>query len=149
MKDAKKSTAGAPRRRRPPKYGGDRQIIGARLAPGLYQALVNASAANRTSISAEVERRLERSFKRDPAHMEDALQELGRHILASFEAGGRLENPELPAKEWMKNSVSYNRAIMRAFEAMLDKHPKPIYGEALQLICAIRARLEQAWLGLA
>ena len=67
-------------------------IIGARLAPGLYQALVNASAANRSSISAEVERRLERSFKRDPAHMDDALQELGRHILASFEAGGRLEN---------------------------------------------------------
>jgi hypothetical protein len=40
-------------------------------------------------------------------------------------------------------------AIMRGFEAMLDKHPKPIYGDALQLICAIRARLEQAWLGLA
>jgi hypothetical protein len=119
------------------------------LAPGLHQALVNASAANRTSMSAEIERRLERSFKRDPAHMDDALQELGRHILAAFEAGGRLENPELPAKELMKNSVSYNRAIMRGFEAMLDKHPKPIYGDALQLICAIRARLEQAWLGLA
>ena len=127
---------------------GDRQIIGARLAPGLYQALVNASAANRTSMSAEIERRLERSFKRDPAHMDDALQELGRHILASFEAGGRLENPELPAKEWMKNSASYNRAIVRGFEAMLDKHPKPVYVDALQLIGAIRARLEQAWLGL-
>ena len=58
--------------------------------------------------------------------MDDALQELGRHILASFEAGGRLENPELPAKEWMKNSASYNRAIVRGFEAMLDKHPKPV-----------------------
>jgi len=81
----------------------------------LIRALVNASAANRTSMSAEIERRLERSFKRDPAHMDDALQELGRHILAAFEAGGRLENPELPAKEWMKNSVSYNRAIMRGF----------------------------------
>ena len=80
--------------------------------------------------------------------MDDALQELGRHILASFEAGGRLENPELPAKEWMKNSASYNRAIVRGFEAMLDKHPKPVYVDALQLICAIRARLEQAWLGL-
>ena len=31
---------------------------------------------------------------------------------------------------------------------MLDKHPKPVYVDALQLICAIRARLEQAWLGL-
>ena len=36
---------------------------------------------------------------------------------------------------------------MRGFEAMLDKH-KPVYVDALQMICAIRGRLEQAWLGL-
>jgi hypothetical protein len=150
MKTPKKAPPAARKIGRParPEDAVERQMVGTRLSPALHEKLVNAAAANGRSVSAEMEKRIEQSFEAGPPGPDDVLQTLGRHVMAAFEAGGRLGNPELPASEWMKNSLSYNRAVVRGFEAMLDKHPKPVYGDAIQLIYAIYMRLEQPWRGL-
>lgn len=66
----------------------ERQIIGARLAPDLYKKLVAAAAANRRSISAEIEHRLQRSFEPSPTIPEQRLFDLP---MADLERIERLE----------------------------------------------------------
>jgi hypothetical protein len=157
MKDAKKSKALAPKRGRPSKFGDDRQIVGARLPADLYQKLVEASAANRTSLSAEIERRVAQSFEADPATdpatSDDVVQDLFRHVMAAFKEGGRRESRnrsmdgkrELPEAEWIEDHLSYTEAAARAVEALADEHPKPLYGQCLRMIYVFRARLDRGW----
>ena len=120
-------------------------MVGTRLSPELYQMLVEAAATNGRSISAEMEKRIEKSFG-SSVHSNRELRDLARHVIAAFEAGGRLEDPEAPVERWIKDPLQYNRAVIRAFEALLDKHPQPRFIDLLKIIYAVKTRLEQVWL---
>lgn len=160
MKTTKKSQHAAPKIGRPPRPESavERQMVGTRLSPALYQKLVAAAASNGRSISAEMERRVEQSFEAGPPDPDDVLQTLGRRVMAAFEAGGQRASRlmeaqasgqrEIPAHQWMKDPSSYTEAASRALETLVDWHPKPLYGQCLLMIYALRARADRAWLAL-
>jgi hypothetical protein len=154
MKTTKKSQPAARKPGRPPRPEDavERQMVGTRLSPSLYQKLVDAAAANGRSISAEMEKRVEQSFESSPTNPDSVLQDLGHRIVAAFEAGGqrasRIETKtggELPASEWIENPSCYTEAASRALEVLADEHPRPAYGQCLRIIYALRARLDRAW----
>jgi len=149
MKKTRKSQPAAGKRApgRPAKVDAvERQVIGARLAPQLYERLVDAAAVSGRSISAEVEHRIERSFEPSPTNP-DSEHNLWPRVMAAFEAGGRLGiDPDLPVREWLKDPLQYERATLRAFEALLDAHPQPQYGRLVRVINYTRSRLDDAWL---
>src|SRR4051812_15327135 len=123
MKAAKKGRPVSRKPGRPPKSADavERQMVGTRLSPTTYERLVEAAAANGRSISSEVEWRIEKSLVPDqmiPNSTE--LNELARHVIDAFEAGGRMNDPARPVREWIKDPLQYNRALVRAFEALLD-----------------------------
>src|SRR5215831_11641181 len=135
---AAKAQPPAPRKRgRPAKFNVRRPTIAARLQPAIYQKVVDAAAANRNSISTEIERRIEKSFE-DRMNPDGELRDLAVHVISAFEAGGRLENPELPVKRWIKDPLNYNRAMLGAFEALMARHPHPRYTDLIKLIYSIR-----------
>ena len=141
MKATKKSKPET--RGRPAKFVEKRPTIGARLQPAIYQQVIEAAEANRCSISMEIERRIEKSFTQNlPLSPDHELHDLAVRVLAAFEAGGRLENPGRPVKEWIADPLSYDRAVIAAFEALMAGHPNPRYIDLLKLIYAVSKRLE-------
>jgi hypothetical protein len=150
MKTTKKSRPSAKRKPGRPVNPAtvERQVIGARLHPDIYKKLVDAAAANRNSISIEVERRIEHSFEPNATNPDSELHALAVHIVTAFEAGARLAitNREQPPKDWLKDSEAFNRGVIRAVEAMMDKHPAPRWADFLLLIVAIRDRLAAIWM---
>lgn len=141
MKATKKSKPET--RGRPAKFVEKRPTIGARLQPAIYQQVIEAAAANRCSISMEIERRIEKSFERNPLSPDDELHDLAVRVIAAFEAGGRLENPQAPVGQWINDPLHYDRAVIAAFEALMARHPNPRYIDLLKLIYAVSKRLEQ------
>jgi hypothetical protein len=142
MKSARK-TKPAPQRGRPPRFGGDRQIVGARLPPETYQRLIDASVANRTSLSAEIEVRLARSFEDDPAKPGNDLM---HRAMEAFE--GAWLSPTPADEDWMKDPLAYHGGMIRAFEALLAQHPDPRFEWFLLLLTAVRSRLEERLLAI-
>ena len=136
MKAAKKSKPETPKRGRPAKFG-ERQIVGARLAPETYQQLVAAAAVNHTSISAEIERRIEKSFEDNPAKPDNDLM---HRVMEAF--GARWIDIR-PAEEWMKDPTAYSNGVIRAFEVMLAHHPEPNFVSFFLILVAVRSRLAE------
>ena len=142
MKAARKSKPTAPRRGRPARFGGDRQIVGARLPPETYQRLVEASAANRTSISAEIEKRIERSFEDDATNPGNKLVRLA---MKAFEGAWQWKSPD---EDWMGDPLGYDGGVIRACEVLLAQHPKPDFDSFFLLLLAFRSRLEERLLAV-
>ena len=89
--------------KQPAKFNEVRPTIGARLQPETYEKVIAAASENRVSISGEIERRVEESFE---TSVPPDLRDLGLRVMAAFEAGGRLEDPEAPVEQWIGTRCS-------------------------------------------
>jgi hypothetical protein len=147
MKAAKPQLPAPRKRGRPAKFNVRRPTIAARLQPAIYQRVVDAAAANRNSISTEIERRIEKSFE-DQMNPDGELHDLAVRVITAFEAGGRLEDPDRPVKQWINEPLNYNRAMLGAFEALMARHPHPRYTDLIKLIYSISKRLKAVWLDM-
>jgi hypothetical protein len=141
---------------RPEKDPVERQVIGARVPLGLYQHLVDAAAANRNTISTEIERRLALSFAPNAATPSDELHAFEKDVMTAFKAAGRRQSrnteafekggrQELSPDVWMKDPVVFTEAAARAFETIVVWHPKVLFGLAMRLIYVLRASLDKEW----
>lgn len=135
MKAAKKNNSALRKPGRPskPENAVERQMVGTRLSPTLYEKLVNAAAENGRSISAEMEKRVESSFD-----YEATRAGIGHRLMEAFEAPW-MEPPE----EWIKDPLAYQAGIIRALEVMLAWHPAPSLELYTLLLVGFRARLEE------
>jgi hypothetical protein len=138
MKTTKKSQPTARKIGRPPRPEDavERQMVGTRLSPSLYEQLVAAAASNGRSISAEMEKRVEQSFETEPAKPGNDLM---RRMVDAFEARWM---DDRPAEQWMKDGVAYDGSVIRVFEVLLARHPDPGVEHFTILLHAIRSRLE-------
>ena len=134
-RDAPRAKLATPARERPK--------VSVRLEPGTYENLLKAAEAARVSVTAEAERRLEKSFEPDPEDPTNILRDFARHIMRAFEIGGWSDTPSLTAEEWLKDPQCYHGGMVHAFEAMLTRHPDPRFETLLRLLHAIRSRLEE------
>jgi hypothetical protein len=113
----------------------------------LNDPCIDAAAANRKSISTEIERRIEKSFE-DRMNPDGELHDLAVRVITAFEAGGRLEDPERPVKQWIDEPLNCNRSMLGAFEALMARHPDPRCTDLIKLIYSISKRLEAVWLDM-
>jgi hypothetical protein len=123
-KDSKKSARRAPGR--PASLEPvERTMVATRLDPGIYRQLVAAAEANRNSLSAEAERRIEKSF--GPTQVSSFYESYGALVMTAFDMGGRLAaGPERPLEEWIKDPAICERAVSLAIQALLSWLPKPL-----------------------
>jgi hypothetical protein len=138
--------------RSPKSAPGERQMVGTRVAPEVFQQLTAAAEANRNSLSREVELRLERSLKAEAIDLGD---EFLHEIVGVFEGIGRRasrgeteDGRELPSREWIKLSTPYTAATCVLLELLADRHPEPAYGTCALMMGALSGRLERRWQAL-
>jgi hypothetical protein len=115
-KDAPRAKLATPAHERPKLY--------VRLEPATYQRIVEAAEANHISVTAEAERRLEKSL--EPNFASQSLEAFGAHVMAAFRMGGQLVAQDRPFNEWVKDPTAYERAVALALEALMSWHPNPL-----------------------
>ena len=115
-KDASRAKLTTPARERPK--------VSVQLEPTIYKNLLDAAEANRISVTAEAERRLEKSF--EPRFATYSLESYGAHVMAAFRMGGQMAAPDRPYEEWIKDEAAFDRAVALAVEALLSWRPKPL-----------------------
>lgn len=116
-KDAPRAKLATPAHERPKVY--------VRLEPATYQKIVEAANANRISVTAEAERRLEKSF--EPHFATHSLEAFGSLVMSAFRMGGQLVAQDRPYEEWIKDDLAaFDRGAALAVEALLSWRPKPL-----------------------
>jgi hypothetical protein len=116
-RDAPRAKLATPARQRPK--------VSFKVEPALYKQLLEAAEANRMSVSAEAERRLEKSY--GPNFDSQSDEAWGSYVIGAFNMGGQLAaGRDRPRKEWIKDPVICEQAAALAIQALLSWLPKPL-----------------------
>src|SRR5438309_1713142 len=95
----------------------ERAMIATRLEPAIHTQVAAAAAANRRSLSAEVEHRVTASFDGNwtaasVTSEEEDLKELKESMAAAFAAGLRFGNKDQPIDDLLKDHFAFDRGII-------------------------------------
>jgi hypothetical protein len=129
------------KRQRPLTPATERTTVSTRFEPVIYQKVAQAAAANRRSLSSEIERLV-------TEHFTSGASELGavnQRMATAFEAGMKLGNLERPVTELLKQSDAYDRGIIHVVRALLAGHPEPQWGDMLLLIEGLYGSVVELW----
>jgi hypothetical protein len=116
-----------------------------RVRPELDSVLAQAAQQSGRSVSEEIERRLDLSFKSEDVFTAalggPELRDHALILIASFAAGGRSDSNGRPPQEWLRDKDSYRQAFVGAAMAMINAMPSPTIDEKVLLLEALKMRI--------
>jgi hypothetical protein len=129
------------KRQRPLTPATERTMVSTRFEPVIYEKVAQAAAANRRSMSSEIERLVTEHFTSGSSE----LGVLRQQMETALTAGLRFGNPDQPIPELLKDHFAFDLGTVRVVEALLGEHPAPRWGDILYLMTELHSLIEKFW----